>query len=495
MKTRLRLVGLAVASAAVLAGAAACNPDSLTNLNKNPNAPNAVGTTRLFPAGVLGSVYHNTLLTGVLSSTMQLRFSELWSQHISEWQYPNDDQYSIGPTTIDGFWQGFFATGLQDYEQILRQVGDSVNVKGPTLVMKSWTYQYATDIWGDIPYSQANKGDKGNITPVYDTQQSIYDSIFKNLADANTMMTGNAQLGSGDIIYGGGAGSVLKWRKFANSLHARAAMHLVKVNPTKAQAEVVAAFAGPVFTSNDDQAQLDWPGDGSQDAPYSVNFQTRDDHRVSETLIDSVLVPLNDPRLPVYAVPTERWADSGLGPKYNGLPNGLSATVAFDSGRFTSMLGEYFQAPDMPSVLMSYAELLFIKAEAQQRGWIAGSAATSYNEGITASMEFYGVDAADIAAYLAHPSVVYNPATGLQQIALQKWIALYGDGIESWTTYRLTGVPNLRPAVEAQTNPKIVPRRLEYPLSEQSYNGAHLAEAKTRQTSDSKVTRFWWDKP
>jgi hypothetical protein len=159
------------------------------------------------------------------------------------------------------------------------------------------------------------------------------------------------------------------------------------------------------------------------------------------------------------------------------------------------MLGVYFQAPDMPDVLMSYADLLFIKAEAQQRGWIAGSAAASYNAGITASMEFYGVDAADIAAYLAQPSVVYNPATGLQQIALQKWIALYGDGIESWTTYRLTGVPNLHPAVEAQTNPKIVPRRLEYPLSEQSYNGAHLAEAKTRQTSDSKVTRFWWDKP
>jgi hypothetical protein len=495
MKIKLRVAGLAVACAAVLLGAAACNPDSLTNLNKNPNAPNAVGTTRLFPAGVLGSVYNNLLTTGVFSPRMQLYFGELWAQHMAEWQYPNDDQYAIQPTVVDGFWTGFYSTGLQDYEQILRQVGDSVNVKGPTLIMKSWTYQYATDIWGDLPYSQANQGDKGNITPVYDTQQAIYNGIFKDLTDANTMMTGTAQLGTGDIIYGGGAGSVLKWRKFANSLHARAALHLVKVDPTKAQAEMVKAFAGPVFESNDDQAQLNWPGDGAQDSPYSVNFQTRDDQRTAETLIDSVLVPMNDPRLPVFAMPTERFADSALGPEFNGLPNGLSATVAFDSGRFTSMIGEYFQQPETPSILMSYAELLFIKAEAQQRGWIAGSAAASYTAGITASMEFYGVSAGDIAAYLAQPSVVYTPATGLQQIALQKWIALFGDGIESWTTYRLAGTPNLKPAVEAQTNPKIVPRRLEYPLSEQSYNDAHLVEAKTRQTSDSKVTRLWWDKP
>jgi hypothetical protein len=495
MKTKLRMAGLGVASAAVLVAAAACNPDSLTNLNKNPNAPNAVGTTRLFPAAVLGSIYNSTLGTGVFNDRMQLYFSELWSQHMAEWQYPNDDQYAIQPTIIDGFWSAFYSQGLQDYEQILRQVGDSNNVKGPTLVMKSWTYQYATDIWGDIPYSQANQGDKGNITPVYDTQQAIYNGIFTDLTQANSIMTGDPQLGSGDIIYNGDDESVLRWRKFANSLHARAALHLVKVDPTKARTEVIAAFSGPVFESNDDQAQLNWPGDGSQDSPYSINFKTRDDQRVAETLIDSVLVPLNDPRLAVYAAPTKRWTDSSLGPKYNGLPNGLSATTAFDSGRFTSKIGTYFRAKSRPNVLMSYAELLFVKAEAQQRGWIAGSAATSYNEGIAASMEFYGIGSAAIAAYLAQPSVVYNPVTGLQQIALQKWIALFGDGVESWTTYRLTGVPNLHPAVEAQTNPKIVPRRLEYPLSEQSYNDAHLIEARTRQGSDSKVTRLWWDKP
>ena len=495
MKIKFRVAGLAVAGAAVLVAAAACNPDSLTNLNKNPNAPNAVGTTRLFPAGVLGSIYNNTLGTGIFNDRMQLYFSELWSQHMAEWQYPNDDQYAIQPTIIDGFWSAFYSTGLQDYEQILRQVGDSVNVKGPTLTMKSWTYLYATDIWGDLPYSQANKGDKGNITPEYDTQQAIYNGIFADLTAANSIMTGNAQLGSGDIIYNGDTLSVMRWRMFANSLHARAAMHLVKVDPAKAQAEVVAAFAGPVFASNADQAQLDWPGDGSQDAPYSINFKTRDDQRVAEELIDSVLVPRNDPRVAVFAAPTKLFTDSAKGPKYNGLPNGLSATVAFDSGRFTSKIGTYFRARSAPTVLMSYAELLFIKAEAQQRGWLPGSAATSYYDGITASMQYYGIDGASIATYIAQPSVVYSPATGLQQIALQKWIALFGDGVESWTTYRLTGVPNLHPAVEAQTNPKIVPRRLEYPLSEQSYNDAHLVAAKTRQTSDSKVTRLWWDKP
>ena len=84
-------------------------------------------------------------------------------------------------------------------------------------------------------------------------------------------------------------------------------------------------------------------------------------------------------------------------------------------------------------------------------------------------MQYHGVPAPAIAAYLAQPRIIYTPgAAGLQQIGLQKWIALYGEGTEAWADQRRTGIPNLVPGPEAVTT--IIPRRIEYPQSEQSLN-------------------------
>jgi len=168
MQTYNNKVGLVVAGAVLLGSTVACNPDSLTNQNnRNPNAPNVVGVDKIFPAGVSNAVGF------IEGSSMQLYFTELWSQHVAEYQYPDDDQYAIRPTTIDAYWQTFYNGGLQDFEQIIRQSSGKPDQAGPALVMKSWEYQNGTDIWGDIPYTQANKGDQGQITPTYDTQQAV----------------------------------------------------------------------------------------------------------------------------------------------------------------------------------------------------------------------------------------------------------------------------------------------------------------------------------
>ena len=133
MHIRNDKVRLAFAGAALLAGAVACNPDSLTNLNsRNPNAPTVVPVDKIFPAGVSNSV---ALVEG---STMQLYFTELWPQHMAEYQYPDDDQYAIRPATVDGLWQSFYNGGLQDFEQILRQSVGKPDQAGPALVMKAW---------------------------------------------------------------------------------------------------------------------------------------------------------------------------------------------------------------------------------------------------------------------------------------------------------------------------------------------------------------------
>ena len=480
---------------ALALSAGAC--DSFTGLNENPNGPRDVDPEVLFPQGTVASV---ALVRG---AGVDLHFASLWAQHYSKIQYVDEDRYQIRPQSVDAYWSAFYAGtgvtnsgGLQDLaDAITRAENDprparqaiKHNYIGPALVMKTWTFQAMTDIWGDIPYTEANLGAEGPIAPVYDPQEEIYDSLFANLAAATAMMDpADDSYGSADPIYGG---DIAQWQKFSNSLRMRLAMRLTKVDMQKAQAEYNAALAaeGGVFTSNADNAELVWAGDGTNDNPFFVNFKTRDDHRVSKTLVDT-LADLNDPRLAVYARPT---ADAPNG--YVGVPNGLSTDSALALGLSkTSKIGTAFSSASSPSILMQYSEVLFIRAEAAARGW-GGNAAELYQQAITASMQRYGIPQAEITAYLAQPSVVYNPATGLQQIAFQKWISLFNQGTEAYAEWRRTGQPVLTPGPTAITS--TVPRRLTYPAAEQSLNNANLTAAESNQGGAGLTDRVWWDRP
>jgi hypothetical protein len=497
---RYRKVTFATAAAALLVSAAGCDNDSLTDINRNPNAPEQVGTGVLFSAGVTRAVLY-------ARSTIELTFFSTWPQHIGEFQYPEASYYVLRPTDADAYWTLFYTGPVQDLEQARRQAlttnlpglgcdPECANQVGPILTMRAWTFYYMTGMWGDIPFTEAGKAEEGNITPVYDPQQVIYDSLLTNLADANTMMSATAgqTLGSDDPLYGG---NVAKWKKFANSLRARLGLDLSKADPAQAQAEVAAAIAAGGFESNADNAELHWPGDGVNDNPWHANqlegSGTRDDVRLAATLIDT-LNSLNDPRVEIYARPIP----DSLGGGYAGMPHGLEAEDAADYNARASKLGTQVFAADQPSYLMTYAEFSFIKAEAAHRGWIAGgdaAAATYYNDGIRASMQQWGVDAADITAYLAQPRVVYNPATALQQILLQKWIAFYTQGYEAWSEWRRTGLPVLQPAVASRINPPQIPRRVVYPQTEQSFNNTNLQAAITTQGGDQLTSRVWIDKP
>ncbi|CAN5847016.1 SusD/RagB family nutrient-binding outer membrane lipoprotein [soil metagenome] len=467
---------------ALLLAAGACD-EGLTDINRNPNAPTSVSPQYLFPQGVTSSV------GTIRGAGFDLTFTGLWAQHYAKIQYVDEDRYEMRPGTTDAWWSTFYAGPLMDFERSIQLGQDRSGIVAPAMVMKSWTFANMTDIWGDLPYSDALQGDQAGATTTtgYDTQQEIYNGILSDLASANTMLgTPVGSYGASDPIYGGDAEN---WRKFANSLRARYGMRLSEVDAAKARTEVTAAFAAGVFTSNADMAMLVYPGDGSNDAPFFSNFRTRDDHRVSATLVDT-LKALGDPRLPVYArLPADPEVTT-----YVGVPNGLTnaAALAYGLAR-TSKIGTYFSQPTTPAVLMSYAEVLFIHAEAVARGWIPGDAAALYRQGITASMQQYGISDAGIAAYLAQPRVAYNAATGQQQIALQKWIALFNQGAEAYAEVRRTGVPALRPGPAALTGNRLA-TRLEYPSSEQSTNRAGLEAAAGRQGDVSLTGRVWWNR-
>jgi hypothetical protein len=481
------MLSIKIATAATAMGLvlslSACD-EGLTELNKNPNAPEEVGPEFLFPQGVTASV---GLIRG---AGFDLHLTSLWAQHYSKIQYVDEDWYQIRAQSIDAYWSGLYAGPLEDFSDAIERATalNRPRMIAPALVMKAWTFGAMTDVWGDIPYTEANQGLEGVTSPEYDTQEVVYDGILADLKEAGNLLPGTGTgYGSADPIY---AGDVAKWEKFANSLRARYALRLSKVQATKSQTEVVAALAAGVFTTNADNALLRWPGDGTNDNPFYGNFVTgeRDDHRISKTIVDT-LKRLNDPRLEIYADLPD---SAALG--YVGVPNALSSSAAGQLGLArTSRIGSFFWQADSPSILMTYSEVLFIRAEAAARGWTTEDAAALYAQAIRANMEYFGIAAADIDAYLAQSSVAYSPATGLTQIALQKWISLYNQGSEAYAEWRRTGVPTLVPGPAAIIN--TVARRLTYPVLEQSLNSTNLSSAITRQGGADLDDRVWWDRP
>jgi len=504
---------LASLGAVVLLGLSGCNTDKLIKVNENPNNP-----TSAPPQAVFTYATRVAMARWFGSNPTNMRGPVLTAQHLAQVQYPDEDQYlRLDGTVTDGSFIFTYASELKNFQAVIN-AGKAANeplLWGPAQVMRSLIFGYVTDVWGDVPYSEALKGDDADavIQPAYDAQKDIYTGLFNDLSGAVTAIAGGGatSLGAADPIY---AGNSLRWQRFANSLRLRHAMRLANKDPATAQAQITAALAAPggVIASNSDNAQMNWPGDGIYDNPWAANNRTRDDHRLSDRLMGQML-PVNDPRVAVYAQPTLCYQDPtktgcpASPPQYAGMPNALTATDAATYSLTSSRPGRVFYSTNrfcngctgltgarFPSFVLTYAEVSFTLAEAAERGWIPGSAAVFYTQGIQASMAQWGVtDATAIATFLARPEIAYLGGTpGLRQIALQKWIALYSDGVEAWSEWRRTCVPEtIKPGPAAIIGS--VPRRYEYSIREHSVNSANLDVAVGRQGADEFTTRMYWD--
>jgi hypothetical protein len=484
----------AVAPVLALALAAgACDNGGLTDINKDPNNPEFVSAPSILPQA------QQSVVRRALGSNFNLTMLGLWSQSWAKIQYIDEDKYALRSTTIDTHWTSYYSSGLEDFQKIVQQGVDTKNPNWVAIgtVMQQWTFQVLTDTWGDVPYSEALK-DAGNARPKYDAQKDIYYGMMDRLSQASASMDPNhASFGSEDGIY---SGDMRLWRRFANSLHMRMAMRISNVDPAKAKTEFLKAYndAGGIFTSNNDNAALHYTGAVPSDNPiYSVFHEgQRNDQAVSRTVTDS-LRRLNDPRLAVYAEPRETVDTACGGAAYCGYQNG---TVTAQNFGAVSAIGRLFkETPSYPSVMMSYSEVLFLEAEAAQKGWIGGDPADLYRQAITASMEQYGIDGGAIATYLAQPSVAY---TGMRSLFMQKWIALYGNGPEQFAEMRRSAfvngaggieyIPYVTPA--PNSSKQRVPFRVSYPAGEQSTNSENVLAAIAGNGGGTLYDkRVWWN--
>jgi hypothetical protein len=508
---RYRRLGIAGLGSALVLGVGACDPDKLVEVNQDPNNP-----TSAPPQAVFTYATRIAMQRWFGSNPTNMRGPVLTAQHLAQVQYPDEDQYArLDATVTDNSFIFTYAQELKNFQAVIdaAKPDNQEMLWGPAQVMRSLLFGYVTDVWGDVPYSEALRGDAADpvIQPAYDAQQDIYAGLFRDLTEAVAAMAAGANpasvlpaVGAADPLYGGNR---LRWQRFGNSLRARHAMRLANVDQPTARAELNAAISAPggLIQSNADNAQMRWPGDGIYDNPWAVNNRTRDDHRLSDRLMGQML-PYNDPRVPVYAQPT--LANPAV---YAGMPNALTPDSAATYSLTSSRPGRVFYSTNrfcsgctgltgasFPSFVLTYAEVSFILAEAAERGWIGGSAAAYYEQGIRASMAQWGVtDAAAIDAYLARPGIAYNvagtTADRQTQIALQKWIALYTDGVQAWAEWRRTCVPaTVRPGPAAVIN--TVPRRYQYSLRDRLVNGANVAAAIAQQGEDNFTTRMYWDK-
>ncbi|SRR6266545_1828508 len=474
---------LSVLAAALLVGGTGCS--DLTSINQNPNGPLDVA-----PPSIISNVIQSVVggVNGV--NPMNIRGGGLWVQYYSEIQYRDEDKYIVRSGTSGGW--GFYSGAAQDAQRMIdKGVAASVpNWSAVGRIMKSYVFSVMTDAMGDLPYSQALKG-LDNLTPTYDTQKAIYDSLFADLTRAGGEIDpAGIGFATGDIMYGG---NMARWRKFANSLRLRLAVHLANApgSAAKAASEAQAAVTAGVFASDSDNAQITYLATSPNRNPIYDDARGRDDYGMSETYVDSLL-SWNDPRLPVFAQLNKDTIVANR--TYRGLQNGLN-DGAGPSLFYISRIGAYWrETPNAPMALLTYSEVLFLEAEAAERGWIAGNAATLYTAAIRASMAQYGISQAAADAYVAQARVTYVPgATGLAQIAYQKWVSLFMQGMESWTEVRRTGVPVIVPGPNAVLS--AMPERLPYDDNELVLNKTNVDAAVAAQgfgASNDLSTPLWY---
>lgn len=415
-----------------------------------------------------------------------------------------------------------YTTVLPQLQTIFESTDESSSESALASIWWVYAFHRVTDYWGPIPYLGA--GQPGT-SVAYDAQDKIYDDFFKRLDAAVKILkakTDEHPFGSYDLIYGG---DVAKWIKFANTLRLRLAIRISKVDPERAKLEGEAAYAEGVFTSVDDDALLQ---KNLIDINPIAEMSEWNEFRMSASM-ESVLKGYQDPRISVYFIPARKTNT------FEGLRNGLSVaqlSLAENKADANSHVGPRWTSPasggiadylSTPMNVMCAAEAYFLRAEGAVLGWnMGGSIKELYDGGITNSLQQWGItDNAVINTYINSTAIPVAPADHLnspalssvpvkfnasdsqiqkEQIAVQKWLALFPDGVEAWADYRRSHVLSLYPVANSDnlditnTTTQWI-RRIPFLLSEKQTNEAAVEEAIDLLGGADKITTpLWWDK-
>lgn len=429
-------------------------------------------------------------------------------------------------TVTLGNWNKYFREVLKHTADVKEKTKDDPgrsNLYQMARILHSYGTMVLTDSYGDIPYTAAGRGFlDGEVTPVYDSQESIYQDILNELDQAVNGLSPEGEIETGDIFYNG---NVAQWKKLGNSLMLRAAMRHTKVSPNRAREWAIKAIQAGVMTSNEDNWVIFHDFNYFNALGNTLNATEANNYYLAEPF-EQFLTETNDPRLGSIAVryigarngPDQNNALAGNPPEHvtlsrdpqdqMGFPMGYDNASIADvvSQRGLSSFYEFSQVDrtrmakrDAPIYMVSYSQTLLLVAEAALRGWVSNDVAQLYADAVEADMEQmaeYGPDTAipalAIEAYLqANP---LNMDNAMEEINTQYWVSSFLNGPEAFANFRRSGFPDLapNPYPGSEINGNFI-RRLTYPDSEFSVNNDNIQQALTRQGPDNLDTRVWWD--
>lgn len=426
----------------------------------------------------------------LMSNEPQVSF---WMQYWNQIPYVSHEIYNF---TEVGF--PFYQSVLVNLQYIINQntdpatkekmisYGDNNNQVAISRILKAYYFLSLTDRWGDVPYFDALKGDKGGdyLRAKVDKQKDIYYDLFKELTEAVNQVDENAIVSvKGDILF---KGDMRKWKKFANTTRLIMALRISNVDPEKGKTEFNLAqnASAGIIESNDENLEYPFINDdlgNNYNYMYNWNNSSSYPYAMCKTLID-YMKNLNDPRLPYYADKATATND------YVGQP---VASIG-EQSKFSRM-GINMRQKETPMYIYSYAQVLFSLSEGVVRGWTSGDAESYYNNAIKSSMIQYNVyNPVSYSDFINQSDVKYDAATPYKMIGNQKWVALYPYGHEAWAEWRRLGYPVLIPPVGAVTPDGQIPRRFVYSISMKNLMPDQFAEVEKRQP-DKPNTHIWWD--
>ncbi len=473
-----------LSASCLLVVASSCKLDDFGDINKNPNSISVPVTSALLTNALFD--FDTPSATGSLRTG-------LYCQYFSETQYTETSLYSIPQVA----WDGTYAGSLYDLQNIINSNTDASTAAYAALngsnnnqialarILKAYRFLTMTDQWGDMPVSEALQG---IVKPKYDTQQEIYNLLFKELKEAIAQFDGGA-VPKGDIVH---SGNLTRWRKFANTLRMVMALRLSKVDPTTGKTQFLDALAssGGVIEANEDNTSITYPG-GTYKNPWFNLYDGRKDYAVSDVFAN-IMTTNADPRISVMAQTNSK---GEVVPFPYGLTRDDAITYANGHSDYSFILASSLRQANSTSYVLTASHAYLARAEAAQLGWTTENAKDMYSKGIEMSWKQWGVfDQAKFNTFIASGTVSLdtNPLTKIQ---LQRYVAFYPNGLMGWSEWRRTGVPALTPTSKATNASKLIPRRFVYGANEATLNGDNFKAAVGRLTGgDTQDSKVWWDK-
>ncbi len=501
MKT-IKLLKLAIIFTILLNS---CDSIDFGDINKDPIGPNEPSPKDMLAGGMM-NFFNNTGRPYFTNPTFYIQWQ-------TQGQYTSEMQYADNPIS----WNPWFVQVLSNFKDnidyinenkdnpIVLSMGDPDNQIGVNKVMMAYIFKFITDIYGDIPYTEAL--DKNNHIPKYDNQINIYKDIIEQLKTARDMMDPAKPGVEGDLIYNG---DVSKWQKLANSLIMHAALQLSDVDAAYASTEFNAALSHPsgVIETLSDEA---WIKYSIKDRPLQNPYSRlrRSDYFLSKEFTDALQGEdkINNPL-------------SSCSPSYNHTPDAreqiFSTSAGSDgasyscsvSGGSAQMTDLIWEDPNAPLPFFTSAWVYLDRAEAAARGWTTEDYDTMLSNAITQSYAslsaHYGVDITpQAAAYAAARVADANDATygnshpnpKLLVVAEEKWVAYFPMGFEAWAQWRRLDMPVLTPHPNPLNATGQIPTRYKYPFNESTLNpnGYQSGVQDLTPAEDRNDSRIPWD--